>query len=371
MSVLGNILTVERTLPDGVLSGLLTGQYSLHGGVIRNATGQIIRHLIPNPSMALDPFGFVSSIPDLFNTYQLYNLSNQVHNLTKLTEQVLAISSATMALSGLGLAVGVLNFATMNTGLKRVEKILRDIDKKLDWIIDFLDSQRKSRFLFAMQELSNLPDAGSRREYILQASREKLGETALHYLDQWNVSNDLMASMSHQHYFCISMLALAKCSAELDMHENAIKEFQNGLGSWQHKARILIKKKILNNDRSRFLSSRYLPFAPAAKIVSWLDFAYQEQRGYGWIDELRRGLKNDSSIFTFEPSWKVTSGIEEKRVEVSILDNLTQRNFVLQGYADQFKYLAEHKLRPSAFDKEANKLFGATDKRNMLILAPV
>ncbi len=78
-AIVGDILTVERALPEGVLTGLLSGQYSLHGGVIRSAGGQIVRHLIPASTPALDPFGLMSAIPSLFNTYQL-------HNLTKMAE---------------------------------------------------------------------------------------------------------------------------------------------------------------------------------------------------------------------------------------------------------------------------------------------
>lgn len=55
---------VSRIIPHETLAGLITGQYKLYGGVIRQAaetphTGQIVKHLIP---AALDPLG---AIPEL------------------------------------------------------------------------------------------------------------------------------------------------------------------------------------------------------------------------------------------------------------------------------------------------------------------
>ena len=38
-------LTVARQIPLDMIGGLLSGAYSLHGGVIRNGAGQIVAHL--------------------------------------------------------------------------------------------------------------------------------------------------------------------------------------------------------------------------------------------------------------------------------------------------------------------------------------
>ena len=38
-------LTVARQIPVEMIGGLLSGGYSLHGGVIRNGAGQIVSHL--------------------------------------------------------------------------------------------------------------------------------------------------------------------------------------------------------------------------------------------------------------------------------------------------------------------------------------
>lgn len=53
-------MTVVRSVPAGALLGLATGQYTLHGGVIRWAmgtpqAGQIVCHLLPTFGQAAAP----------------------------------------------------------------------------------------------------------------------------------------------------------------------------------------------------------------------------------------------------------------------------------------------------------------------------
>ena len=362
MNMIGDLFSVERALPEGVLYGLLSGQYSLHGGVIRDAGGQIIRHLIPAAESALNPFGFIDSLPGLFNTYQL-------HNLTMMTEQLLAISTATMAMSGLGLAVSTLGFATLHGSLNRVEKTLKDMDQKLDWIKNFLDSERRARFLSALQDLDHLTADTHRREHILLSSREKFGEIAFHYLEQWKLTTDVMESMSFQHYYCVAFLAQAKCSAELEMYDTAIKEFQIGLNNWQNNSRTFIKNNFFQEQRSRFLLSSYSEIAPIAKIAGWMDFVYEEPRGYNWLDELRQEFNPESSIFSFLSWWDRENEAKRRRNEIAILDNFTQRNNVLQGFETQFRYFADHKIRPSSLEQAIKPLLDNYADQDVLILA--
>lgn len=69
MSTLLPGLTLSRTIPADVALGLLTGSYSLHGGVIRWAAGtehagQIVRHLIPasQPALGMLPFSVIPGV---------------------------------------------------------------------------------------------------------------------------------------------------------------------------------------------------------------------------------------------------------------------------------------------------------------------
>src|SRR5882724_8153412 len=98
-------LTVTRSIPSEVVTGLMTGQYKLHGGVIRWAAsteyaGQIVGHLLP--------FSQIESL-------------GQINALAATTQQVLQIATGTMVMAGLNLAVTTLGFAVFNEKLKNLE----------------------------------------------------------------------------------------------------------------------------------------------------------------------------------------------------------------------------------------------------------
>ena len=362
MSILGSVLTLERTLPTEVLTGVLSQQYSIHGGVIRNASGQIVRHLVSASSTTLDPFGFISAIPNLYNVYQ-------IKRLAEMTQQVLAISTATVALSGLNLAVSALGFMMMRDSLKKVEQHLEKSDKKLAWIKVFLDSSRRARLLSAVDELATLPSATTHRQHILHSSREKLGEVAMHYLQHWSESNELQEVMAYQHYYCMAFLAKSRCSAELEMYDNAVSEFQNGLTQWQEGSRAIIRDKIFANSRSRFFSNEYLNLAPTAKIAGWMDFAYNDKRGYEWIDTLRQEYEPPSKGF-IDNLFTAKKKDDAQADDVTYLDNLFSRNSILEGYGSQLKFLADNEVKPSLFQEEINSLVMSDDSDKVLILAP-
>jgi hypothetical protein len=95
---------VARGIPTEVITGLMTGQYKLHGGVIRWAAntdhaGQVVRHLIPvasqlipAPARALFELGKVGL--EGVNTYQLHKLSGNVNELAESNKRMLQLESA-------------------------------------------------------------------------------------------------------------------------------------------------------------------------------------------------------------------------------------------------------------------------------------
>jgi hypothetical protein len=131
-------LTVTRSIPSDVMTGLMTGQFKLHGGVIRGApgtqyAGQIIRHLLPVTEQTIGTaiLAPTSKALDVVNTYQLHSLFGQMNVLTVATQQVLQIATGTMVLSGLNLAVTAVGFAVLNEKLKNLEGQLNEIQKEV------------------------------------------------------------------------------------------------------------------------------------------------------------------------------------------------------------------------------------------------
>src|SRR6056300_416292 len=91
--------TLTRTLPDGVLSGILSGSYKVFGGVVRDNSGQIIAHLANNGGSLASGVAsaFISPLNAAFtgmNTFQLHRIGQDVNKLVDM-------SQITMAMSGL------------------------------------------------------------------------------------------------------------------------------------------------------------------------------------------------------------------------------------------------------------------------------
>lgn len=166
--------TLSRTIPDSVLSGVLSGAYKVFGGVVRDNSGRIVAHLINTdlPSNALSAFASpVSAVLSGINTIQLHSLKNAVN-------EVMTISQATMAISGLSLAVSASSFFVLNAKLNRIDEQLQTMAKEVKSIKAILEVQERSRLITALKTLRELPqitDKEARRQMLIN-SRQTLGE---------------------------------------------------------------------------------------------------------------------------------------------------------------------------------------------------
>lgn len=356
-----HLLTLERSIPESVAMGVLSGKYSVHGGVIRDAGGRIVRHLIPAASSGLNPLGFLSAPFDIFNTFQL-------RNIAKTTQQLVQMSQATMALSGLNLAVSAASFAVLYSSLKKVENRVKSIDKKVDWIKTFLDTDRRASLLLAADELSSLPIDKSHRNHILHSSRERLGHASMHYLEHFDHSENLLEAMSYQHFFCTAFLMRARCSAELGMFDKAFSELKIGRRDWLNRGRRVASEMILGENPERFLQKDYVEILPSAKLVEWMEFSHNEQNGLAWIDVLRS--KNSESRLSGIKSI-FSSGLNEiEKEQVTLMHNLTARDQVLDGYESQYQFYLENEITPSKFESEIRKIDPEDAIDGMLIFSP-
>lgn len=122
--------TLTRTLSDSVLFKVITGDYKIFGGVVRDAfSGQIVAHLVDTNvsnllSGAINP---VSSILSGVNTFQLHKIGQNVERLLE-TTQIIA------ATSGLTLAVSVASFAFLNQKLTKIDHKLNTIAADVKFI---------------------------------------------------------------------------------------------------------------------------------------------------------------------------------------------------------------------------------------------
>ena len=356
--MIGQLFSLERSIPESVAMGVLSGKYGVHGGVIRDGAGRIVRHLVPAASKAFDPFGLVSLPFGIANTLQL-------RSLTKLTQEIQQLSQATMALSGLNLAVSAVGFGVMYASLKGVEQRVAELDRKVSWIKAFLDSGRRATILNASNELSSLPADPNHRSHILHQARESLGHVTMHYLAHWDEAADLLEAMAYQHYFCMAALMRARCSAELGMLDKSVIEIEQSKEEWVSRSRKIAKTFILKDNPERLLRPEFAVHAPAAKLAHWMDFSEDSNKGYDWIDALRER----PNPFTLPSMW--SKDVSKDEIQgLSHLENLTHRHQVLDGYVSQYKYLCEQGINPSDFDAQVKGLTTDSLESDILILAP-
>ena len=98
-------LTVARQIPIETLTGLVSGMYTVHGGVIRDAGGRIVSHLVTSGGSA----AMSSLVPGLgvlgqaLQGAQLWKIGKDVAAVQQTVNTVLNVAMTGTVLSGLGL----------------------------------------------------------------------------------------------------------------------------------------------------------------------------------------------------------------------------------------------------------------------------
>jgi len=172
-------LTVTRSIPLEQLGGLLSGAYSLHGGVIRDGAGRIVSHLVssgtPNALTSLVPG--LNTLSSVIANGQLYSLGRDVAAIQSTVSTVLNVASAGAVLSGLGLVTSIAGFAYLHKRLNVVDKQLAEL---LDIVKDIKQTLMYQQFanlraaVKLMQHAERADDHEVRRGKLLQANEGML-----------------------------------------------------------------------------------------------------------------------------------------------------------------------------------------------------
>jgi hypothetical protein len=391
--------TIARAIPYETLISLAIGQYQLHGGVIRWAAGtpnagQIVRHLIP---VGLNPLGIIPGldfIPGIVaniqlrnlknmtqsNTYQLTQLSGQIHTLSQSTQQVLQIATGTAILSGLGLVVSSIGFAAINNKLNTIDGRLKEVQKDVQAIKYFLESSERAKLFAALNALLKIDSrtAPEHRHTILHASRNTLAEINTRYRELLSEASTIETAMANEEYFSLTALAQARCTAELGMLDIAHKEVKEMNIFWQAQAHRVSKEILLGKHPERFLATDFVDIVSVAELIQWLEFVYEEKKGLGWIDELRRKI-NEA---WYSKGWFSQDGsglnqnvgigfIKEQQMLIPALRKLIARGSVFEGYVAQYELLEEQQMKPSEFEYKLASLPESSSIDGYLILEPI
>jgi hypothetical protein len=385
-------MTVARGIPLEVYEGLTTGLYKLHGGVIRWAPGtefggQIVRHLIPLASQSSN--GPIIPV----NAYQLQRVFAQLGNLEMATQQVLQIATGTMVLSGLNLAVSAVGFAVINQKLDKLEDKLSQIQQEVRAIREMLELKERSELKAALRDLIHvmeISDAEHRRTLLFN-SKNVLAPVSLRYKELLASANTIETAMAFEEYFSLTALAHARCVAELGMLGMARRDLRETKDFWKVQARRIVNDMLFGDAPERFLFSDFVEDVPVSILVDWYDFAYAEDRGYGWIDDLRaktkpwyapetvRNIKAEpgrviSSLGKMvSRQSKATPAIDltvDKDTVIPSIQKLVARNNVMEGYGAQYELLETHNTTPAEFESKVALLANEAAVDGYLILEP-
>lgn len=391
---------VARMIPPDVAMGLFTGQYKLYGGVIRWAAGtehagQIVRHLLPAGSQVLNFVPGLNFIPGIVNSWQMADLKNavqgntvlltqltsQVGTLSQTTQQVLQVATGTAVLSGLSLAVSSVGFIAINNKLNKIDDKLKSIQKDIQDIQHFLASSERAQLFAALNALMKLDKTpAAHRDAILLNARQTFSEINLRYRELLFNAMTIETAMAYEEYFALTALAQIRCTAELGMMDVALHEAQDANQTWQSQGRRIAKEILIGEYPERFFASDFVDAVTVAELVEWLDFANEETKRYGWIDDLRREL---NETWYAKKGWipmmhsgsglnkNVGVGLDkEQSMVIPSLRKLVARSNVFEGYAAQYDLLAANNLTPTEFENKIAALPEASAIDGYFILEP-
>lgn len=384
---------VTRAVSPDVWAGLITGQYTLHGGVVRYAAGtakagQIIRHLLP-ASTNLNP---LNVLPTLFNAYQLHQVSTQVNSIATATQQVLQLATGTAILSGLNLAISTIGFSVLYNKLNTIEGRLKNIESTVRDIHQFLQLSENAKLRVAIKDLLNIDQVTDtqHRHTILHNSRVILAELHEKYKELLNQSPTLELAETYEEYYSVTALAHTRCTAELGMVNIAYQELCNMAEYWKTQTQGIARRLLIGSYPERFLCSDFVHDVPISSFIEWLDFAYNQTKGYQWIDEMREKTypwysdwekqstfdwlqtkisKPTSLIYTNSNYGKGDSRQDKEHI-IPLLKKLIARNSVYQGYLAQYEQLHHYNMKPSEVEKKIAQLPQKAITEGYFILAP-
>jgi hypothetical protein len=331
-------LTVTRSIPFEQLGGLLSGAYSLHGGVIRDGAGRIVSHLVssgaPNALASLVPG--LNTLSSVVANGQLYSLGRDVAAIQSTVSTVLNVASVGAVLSGLGLVTSIAGFAYQHKRLNVIDKQLAEL---LDVVKDIKQTLMYQQFanlraaVKLMQHAERADDHEVRRGKLLQAN-ETFTKLIFFYADVWGESKDVRQLSFLEDCYTLAYTGASLTNSSMGLYDVAAKEYAEHYQTWQSISRKHIKAQLLNENPQRLLNGVSAKVLPTRQLVELLDFANDTNKGMDWVDELRKVPT------VFDVPWRETVSPPT----IKFANNLCARNGVLQASEEHFKFLEAKRI---------------------------
>ena len=343
-------MEVARAIPEKLLAGLMSGQYTLHGGVIRDLAGRIIGHLaMPATELGMPALSSIMGGPVAIANAGISAASGLVANaqlvtLSRDVQQVLQVAMTGTAMAGLGLATSMVGFWYLNRRLNHVEDQVKKLKVAVDKLKKILETTEKARLLSAVNtyKLACKNHNASQREQLLLTARSDFDQLAHYYKGMSHNLSELAEVEAAEGFFSVACLGDAVCTSDLGMYDDAAGNLHGHFTDWQMIARLHCTTFLELDSPARLLEGRYVKDLPTTVLTRILDFANDDRRGIEWMDVLR------GSVGTIK--WPQFSNLEKEKIEFA--KALTARNDVLGGYVEHFKVLAKLKAPATEYARQ-------------------
>jgi hypothetical protein len=360
-------LTVARELPAGMIPGILSGAYSIHGGVIRDGLGRIVSHLATGGgasslSSLIPGVGVLGSI---INAGQIYSVGQDVKQVQQAVSTVLSVSMANTALAGIGLATSVAGFVYLSNRLNKIDTKLAALEKLVKEVRHLIESHQKAQLHTAIDCLrqSELTTNAQMRHELLMQSKSGFTTLAHYYRELLDNAKEIHQIDGIEEYYTLAFTGASIATSELGMADVAFAELNRHYDDWKRISRRHCGTHMLKDDPQRLLQADFVKELPTRELIETLDFVNDTQRGIDWIDDLRcqstsnvqkaRSLLPDA-LQRFVASNDEKSGIDFTR-------RLVARNSVLNTNVAHFRFLQDKKTTASQFSSQVQN---ALEKNN-------
>jgi len=293
-----------------------------------------------------------------------------------------------MVFSGLNLAVTAVGFAVLYEKLKSLDGKLKWIQQEVRAIRSLMELEERAKLGDALRDLSNVVSIKKPEQLhdTLFNSENVLGPINLKYKELLEGADILETAMAYEEYFCLTSLAHARCWAELGNLDMAYRDLEDASEFWKKQAQRIAKNILLSDSPERFLFKDFVQDVPVSVLVEWLDFAYGEEKGYRWLDELRgktrswysqddyavtKGFSSVGKMLSRKTKADKLLAIDKDRERViPSFQKLVARSIVFEGYKAQYELLKANNVTPSEFESKVALLAPEAAVDGYLILQP-
>jgi len=338
-------MSVTRTIPVEYFGGLLTGAYSVHGGVIRDGAGRIVSHLVSSgqPSALFSLVPGVNTLSSLAANGQLYNLGKEVAQVHSTLSTVLNVASAGAVMSGLGLVTSIAGFAYLNKRLSWIDQQLYYLVSAAKEIKKTLMLQQSSHLRAAislMQDAEQAEDSGISRAKLLQAN-ETFTKLIFFYGDLWREAKEIKQIRLLEDCYTLAFTGASLTNSEMRLYNASANNYAEHYQTWQVISREHIKTQVLKDGPQRLLNGVSANLISTRQLVDLLDFANATEKGIDWIDQMR------------QVNTKLGKTLDLTAIEMA--KKLCARRNILESTGEHLKFLSEKCLSVSDFSIEAER----------------